>query len=107
MVELLQHLEDASGYPKLALDRLVGIGVGAERNDVAAVTGFGQLGAQQLGPVLLDEDAALEIESRREAEIGVGRPRIAIDAAVLAATIGIDRTIEADIGRIVPRNDAA
>src|SRR5882724_81572 len=35
------------------------------------------------------------------------RAREAVDAAVLAAAIGIDRAIKADIGRIVARQDLA
>src|SRR5882757_6655441 len=31
----------------------------------------------------------------------MGRPRKAVDAAMLAAAIGIDRAVEADIGRVV------
>src|SRR5215469_10890416 len=32
------------------------------------------------------------------------RTRKAIDAAVLATAIGIDRTVEANVGRVVPRD---
>ena len=35
----------------------------------------------------------------------MGRPREAVDAAVLAAPIGIDRAVEADIGRVVAGDD--
>ena len=37
----------------------------------------------------------------------MARPRIAIDAAVLAAAIGVDRAVEADIGRVVAGDDRA
>src|SRR5829696_6562850 len=37
----------------------------------------------------------------------MGRPREAIDAAMLAAAIGIDRTVEADVGRVVSGDDLA
>src|SRR5690606_22194244 len=40
-------------------------------------------------------------------QIGMGRPREAVGAAVLAATIGVDRAVEADIGALVPRDDGA
>src|SRR5262249_7578363 len=36
---------------------------------------------------------------------GVGRPREAIDAAVLAAAIGIDRAVEGNVGGIVAGDD--
>jgi len=35
----------------------------------------------------------------------VCRPRKAIDAAVLATAVGVDRPVEGDIGRFVPRDD--
>src|SRR6266478_2392673 len=37
----------------------------------------------------------------------MGRPRETIDAAVLAAAVRVDRTVEADIGRVVAGNDLA
>src|SRR5262249_14331424 len=48
-----------------------------------------------------------EVEAGREAEVGVGRPREAVDAAVLAAAIRVDRAVEADIGRLVAGDDFA
>ncbi len=90
-----------------ALDRLVRIGVGAERDRVAAVTGFRQLRAQQRRGIGLGEELRLEIEAGREIEIGVRRPRVAIDAAVLAALVGIDRLRERDVRRIVAADDRA
>ena len=55
---------------------------------------LGMLFAQQSGCIRLRKDLCFEIQPRRQAEIGVGRPREAIDAAVLAAAIGIDRAVE-------------
>src|SRR5215470_18096877 len=37
----------------------------------------------------------------------MGRSREAIDAAMLATAIGVDRTVEAQIGRFIPGDDAA
>ena len=107
IVELAQHTEDLAGDLQLALDRLVGIGVGAHGDHVGAVFRRGELRREQLGGVGLEQDLGLEIEAGREAEIGVGRPREAVDAAVLAAAIGIDRAVEADVGRGVARDDGA
>ncbi len=39
--------------------------------------------------------------------IGMGRPGETVDAAMLAAAIGIDRTVEGDVGRIIAGDDAA
>ena len=57
---------------------------------------------QQFGGIRLDEQAALEIDAGRKVVIGVGRPSEAVDAAMLTAPIGVDRTIEADVRRRVP-----
>ena len=100
-----QHFEDGAHDPVLALRRLVGIGIGTDGDGLDAVARRPEFAAQLRRGVGLDEDFLLEIESGRQAEIGVGRPGIAIGAAVLAATIGIDRTVEADIGAVVAGND--
>ena len=42
------------------------------------------------GALVLHEDLALEVHAGRQAEILVIRPRVAVDAAVLAAAIRID-----------------
>ena len=49
----------------------------------------------------------LEVEARRQVEVRVRRPREAVDAAVLAALVGIDRLVERDVRRIVVRDDRA
>jgi hypothetical protein len=61
---------------------------------------MGQLPLQKRGRIVLGEDLGLEVQTRRQAEPGMGRAREAIDATMLAAAIGIDRTVETDkIGR--------
>jgi hypothetical protein len=54
----------------------------------------------------LGEELGLEIEARRETEKGVGRPREAVDAPMLAAPIGVDGAVEADVWRVVSGQDA-
>ena len=107
MAGALQHLENAAHDPVLALDRLIGIGVGADRDHARLVTRRRQFLLEQFGRVGLGEQFRFEIEPGRQAEIGVGRPREAVDAAMLAAAIGIDRAVEADIGRVVAGDDLA
>ncbi len=107
MAALRQHLEDAAGDLELALERLVGVGVGAERDRPAAVPRVGELALEDLCRVVLGEQPGLEIEPGRQAEVSVGRPRVAIDAAVLAAAIGVDRLLERDVGRGVARDHRA
>src|SRR5690606_5152676 len=48
----------------------------------------------------------LEIEARRMAQIGVGGAGEAIGTAMLATAIGVDRTVEADIGTVVAGDDS-
>src|SRR5690606_33208374 len=91
----------------LALDRLIRIGVGADRDQARLITRRRQFPLQQLRRVRLGEQPAFEIEPRGEAEISVAWPRVTIDAAMLAAAIRIDRAVETDIGRIVAGDDRA
>ncbi len=107
MAKIAQHFEDRAGDFKLALGGLIGIGVAAERDRPAAISLLAQLLLEQRRSLRLIEDAALEIEAGRQAEIGMARPRVAIDAAMLAAAIGVDRAVEADIGRVVAGDDRA
>ena len=107
VAELAQHLEDRARDAEPALGRLIRVGVAAERDRPAGVALLAQLVAQQRRRLRLVEDAGLEIEARRQAEIGMARPRVAIDAAVLAAAIRVDRAVEADIRRVVARDDRA
>src|SRR4029079_1818399 len=53
----------------------------------------------------LGDDLRFEVEAGREVEVAVRRPREAVDAAVLAAAIGVDREVEVDVGRVVRRED--
>ncbi len=103
----LQHFENAAHDLPLALDRLIGIGVGADRDHARLVIRRRQFLFQQRRRVGLGEQLGFEIEPRRQAEEGVGRPRETVDAAVLAAPVGIDRAVEADIGRVVAGDDLA
>ena len=107
MVRPRQHLEHRARDPELLLDRLVGVGVRPHRDGLGGVAGLCQLLLEELGGVRLREQLGLEIEPGREPLIGVGRPREAVDAAMLAAAIGVDRAVEADVGRVVPRDDGA
>ena len=66
-----------------------------------------QFALQQFRRVRLHEQLRFEIEPGRQPEIGVGRPREAIDAAVLAAAIGIDRAVEGNVRRVVAGDDLA
>ena len=107
MAGALQHFENAAHDLPLALDRLIGIGVGADRDHARLVILRRQFLFQQLRRIGLGEQFGFEVEPRRQAEKGVGRPRKAVDAAMLAAPVGVDRTVEADVGRIVAGDDLA
>src|SRR5262249_5994528 len=78
-----------------------------ERNRADDVARRRELVAQQLDRVRLVEDLRLEVSPGRQVEVGVRWPRVAIDAAVLAAAVRIDRLTEADVGRLVARDDRA
>ncbi len=107
MAGALQHLQDRARDLPLALDRLIGIGVGAERDGVGLIARMRQLALQQLGRVRLGVELGLEVEAGRVPEKAMGGTRVAVDAAVLAAAIGIDRAVEGDVGAVVARDDGA
>ena len=85
-----EHLEHLPRDSPLALDRLIGVGVRAERDRAAVVAGRGELLAQQRRRVVLGEDPRLEVESAGVAEVLVERPREAVGAAVLTAAVGVE-----------------
>ena len=105
VIGLRQNLQNSAHDAMLAFDRLVGIGVGSDRDDLGLVIRRGQFALQHLRGVVLDEQAAFEIEPRRQAEKSVRRPRETIDAAVLATAIGVDAAFECNVGGIVARDD--
>ena len=94
-----QHLEDLPRDLPIALDWLVRIGVGAERDRRTAIGWPGQFRAQQLCRIRLGKQLRFEIQARRQVEVAVRRPCIAIDAAMLAAAIGIQRLIKRQVRR--------
>ena len=107
MARVEAHFEHLPRDPVACLDRLVGIGIGPHRQRARAVFGLGQRDAQQFRRIGLGEQSGFEIEPGREVVIGMGGPRKAIDAAMLAAAIGIDRAVEGHIGRLVEAEDRA
>ena len=99
------HLEHRAGDAELALDRLVGVG-GRADVDRARLVGPAREGlAQTLGGIDLGDDPRFEVEARRQVQVAVRRPGEAVDAAVLAAAIRIDREVEGEVGRIVGGED--
>ena len=73
MVRRAQHFEDAAHDAIAPLDRLIGIGVGADGDGPHLIAGLGQLPLERLRGVGLGEQPGLEVEPRRKAEKGVGR----------------------------------
>ena len=106
MTESLQHLQHGAGELERALHRLVGVGVGAERHRPGDVAGLAELALQQRRELGLEVEQGLEVEAGGVAEIGVGGAGVAVDAAMLAAAIGVDRAIEAEVGAGVPSHGA-
>ena len=105
VARLAEHLEDLPGDAEVTLDRLIGIGVRAERQRTDPVAGLPEFAAQQVGGLRLGHDLGLEVEAGREPQVLVARPRKTVDAAVLAAPIGVDGPVERDVRRVVPGDD--
>ena len=105
MAGFQKDFEQAPRQLFLALERLVGVGGGTERDDGTDIVRVAELLAQQARGIRLHEDLRFEIESGREAQESVCRACIAIDATVFAAAIGVQRLVETDVGRIVAADD--
>src|SRR5437879_3656931 len=101
-----QHLDDRPRYQHAALERLIRVGVGAERDGFADITGPRQLRFQHLAGIRLVEQARLEIEPRRQTHIRVARAGVAEHTSMTASSIGIDRLLEGNVRRIVRCDDA-
>src|SRR3546814_6468389 len=102
-----QHLHAGARHLPFGLDLLERVGVGAKGDWANVIALFRKLLFQQLRRVWLGEQLRLEINAGRQVVIGMGRPCKAVDAAMLAAAIGVDRAIETDVGRIVAGDDRA
>ncbi len=92
--------------PVLALDRLIRIGVGADRAGARLITRRRPT-PSPAAPAHPASRTAWSSKSRprRQAEIGMRRPREAVDAAVLAAAMRIDRTVGGNVRRLVAGDD--
>src|SRR6185437_13379357 len=86
---------------------LIGVGVGAHRDGARRIGFCRQFLRQQFRRVRLHQNLRFEICARRKAQIGMCRPCETIDAAMLAAAIGIDRTVERNVWRGVACDDRA
>ena len=102
-----QYLQNLARDAQFALDRLVRIGIAAQRNRADPVARVAQFLFQQPRRLRLGDQTCLEIEARRQAEVGMARARITVDTAVLATAIRIDGLRERDVGRVVARDDRA
>ncbi|MPN18973.1 hypothetical protein SDC9_166339 [bioreactor metagenome] len=107
MPRIAHHLDHAARELEFALHGLVAVGGRADVDDGWTMRGARQLAAQHLGNIALGDDAGFKIQPRREIQIAVRGPRIAVHAAVLAAAIGVDRLCEIDVWRVIARQRAA
>src|SRR5690606_9083107 len=107
MTARLQNLQYIAHDAPTPFHRLVGVRIGTNCNGARLITFLGQLPFQQFCRVRLGEQLRFEIQSWRKAHEGMARTREAVDAAMLATTIGIDRAVERDIRRFISRYDGA
>src|SRR5688500_4329556 len=97
MAGFQQYLDDRTHDLPFAFYRLIGIGIGTDRYRRGLIAFPAELRSQQSRCVWRGEKLGFEVEPRREIVEGVGRAREAIDAAMLATPIRVDRTVEADV----------
>jgi len=101
VLEAQQDLQRLARQALLALQRLIGVGIHPQRDRLRHVARLGEFLCEALGEVGLGDQPRLEVDARRQVPIGMTGPREAVDAAVFAASIGIDRAIETHVRRLV------
>ena len=101
IAKIEKDFQAAAGQLFFLLNRLVTIRVAAERDDLRFPFMIRQFFAQYLRCIFFDHDLGFKIQSGREAEVLMCRPGVAVNAAMLAASIRIDASIKADIGAVV------
>ena len=105
----LRNFASTSRQPRVmlqfSLDRLIRIGHAAHHERLRLPSRRLQFGAQQLRRIGFHHDLAFEIEAGGKPEIFVGRPRITINAAVLAAAIRIQARFKANIRTVIAGDD--
>jgi hypothetical protein len=95
--KLGQHLNTAARDPQFSLDGLVWIGDAAQHQRLRLPPWRFQFRAQQFRGIGFHHYFAFEIEAGRKPEILVCRPRVTINAAVLAPAIRIQARFESDV----------
>ena len=93
-----EQFDNLPGQAQLPLDRLVGIGYRTKHDRTAGIFPGRQLFVQAVDNIRLVIQIAFKLQTGAMPQPGMGRSRIAIDAAMFTATIGIDRTIVGHIG---------
>lgn len=81
MAGLPHHFQQAAREPVLALDGLVGVGIGTDIDAADLVARGGKFTVQQLDRVMLGEQPGLEVQPGREVQVGMAGAGIAVDAA--------------------------
>jgi hypothetical protein len=107
VAEFVAHLETGACQAVGRLQRLIAIRDAGERdrNPASVPAATGELPAQERGRVGLHHDLRVEIRARAEVEELVRGPRVAVSAGVLAAAVGIEAELEADVGAVVGGED--
>ncbi len=102
----VEHFQHGARDTVLALDRLIRIGDSSECYGLRDIAGSRQFLLEQLRCIGFRIELGLEIQPCRMPQVAVTWPGVAVDAAVLASAIGIDRAVEADVRAVVGCDDA-
>ncbi len=105
VAEFGKDLQTLAGELKLFLNGLVAVGDATAGERRRLVPTLEESLAQKTRRLWLDHDAGFEIKTRTEAKVFVIGPGVAVGAAVLTATVGIDGTGETEIRAVVAADD--
>ncbi len=107
MIELRQNFQNAPRDSKVPLRRLIRVCIGAEGHNVGNILRIVEFRAQSHRCIRFVKQLGFKIEPGRKAVVGVCRAGKAVDAAMFAAAIGIDRAVERHVGRGIAGDDGA
>ena len=96
-----QHLHHLAHHAPLRLAGLIGIGIRPDGNRCHPIPPRPQLARQHRPDPGPRDQPRLEIQPRRQVQKGMAGPRETIDAAMLAAPIGVHRPVEGQVRRPV------
>lgn len=100
-----KDLETSSCNPEALFNRLIAVSIPRHHDGLGLPGSVAELLLQESWRIAFYHDFRLKIETRGKPEVFMSRPRITIDAAMLAPAIRIETVRESNVGAFILRQD--